>query len=94
MNKFIIPYSISDDCTFSVSTYRAVEAESIEEIQVEFLEQLEKAVNKNHCCFTWLDIDFNVKTYVYSDRYTGQTVWDNLQVWTVEEFLNYNLYKL
>ena len=94
MNKFIIQYQFTDECTFSCDTYRVVEAELIEEVQVKFLEQLEKAVNKNNYCFTWLDIDFKVSNYVYKDFHTGQTVWDNLDVWTVEEFLDNNSYKL
>lgn len=94
MDKFIIQYQFTDECTFSCDSYRVVEAESIEEVQVEFLEQLEKAVNKNNYCFTWLDIDFKVSNYVYPHYITGQTVWDNLDVMTVEEFLNNNSYKL
>jgi hypothetical protein len=92
--KFVIQYTISEDYVFSVESYRVVEADSKEHIQILFLEQLEKAVNKNYYEFNWLNIDFRVSNYVYKDIFSGLTKWDNLDVMTLEEFGNRNCYKL
>ena len=92
--KFVIQYTISEEYVFSVESYRVVEAESKEHVQVLFLEELEKAVNKNHYSFEWLDIDFKVSNYVYKDHFSGLTKWDNLDVMTLEEFGDIDCYKL
>lgn len=94
MTKFIIPYLSTDDFTYFVDSYRVVEADSKEKIQLIFLEKLEKAVKDNIYCFHWLDIEFKVSEYVYVDHWTKQTVWKELEVMTVDEFLNSNCYKI
>ena len=85
-NKFIIQYQITDECTFCFDGYRIVEAESVDHIKLAFVDELEKAVNKNHCVFDWLDIEFKVSTYVYTCN--GVTVWDDVDVMTPEEYLH------
>ena len=82
MNKYIIEYDIKDEYTFSFTSHTVVQSECIETIQLEFLDMLEKAYEKKHNDFEFLEITFFVKDYVYKGLF------NTLTVMTVDDFLS------